>query len=69
MRALYPVLHRLAAHDEAVLLEGEAGVGKELCAAEIHAHSARKDAPLVSVSRDAIASTSWKRSFWRERSA
>jgi transcriptional regulator with PAS, ATPase and Fis domain len=54
MRALYPVLHRLAAHDEAILLEGESGVGKGLCASEIHAHSARKSGPFVSVSRDAI---------------
>jgi DNA-binding NtrC family response regulator len=57
MRALYPVLHRLAAHDEAILLEGEPGVGKELCAGEIHAHSARKDAPFVSISRDALSAS------------
>jgi hypothetical protein len=41
MRRLYPVLHSLAAADRPILLEGESGVGKELCAEELHAHSSR----------------------------
>jgi DNA-binding NtrC family response regulator len=41
MRGLYAVLAQLAASDHPVLLEGEPGVGKELCAEEIHARSHR----------------------------
>ncbi|MFO0738588.1 MAG: sigma 54-interacting transcriptional regulator [Labilithrix sp.] len=41
MRLLYPLLARLAATDEPLLLEGETGTGKELCAEELHACSPR----------------------------
>jgi DNA-binding NtrC family response regulator len=50
MRRLYPILHRVAASDHPLLLEGEAGVGKELCAEEIHAHSARASRPFLVLS-------------------
>ncbi|MBX3189175.1 MAG: sigma 54-dependent Fis family transcriptional regulator [Labilithrix sp.] len=47
MRKLYPVLASLAANDKPVLIEGEAGTGKELVAEELHLASGRKDAPFV----------------------
>jgi DNA-binding NtrC family response regulator len=39
----------------AVLIEGESGVGKELVAREVHAQSARRTGPMVSVNCGAIA--------------
>jgi DNA-binding NtrC family response regulator len=47
MRALYPVLERLAKTDLPVLIEGETGTGKELVAESLHALSPRKDGPFV----------------------
>lgn len=44
MRLLYPLLARLASTDEPLLLEGETGTGKELCAEELHARSPRREA-------------------------
>lgn len=49
MRKIFPVLARLAASDAPVLLEGEAGTGKELVAEELHLASARKDGPFVAL--------------------
>ncbi len=40
-------LERIAAHDAAVLITGEAGVGKGAAARWIHAHSARSKGPFV----------------------
>jgi two-component system, NtrC family, response regulator HydG len=54
MRALYPVLHQVSARDFAVLLEGEIGVGKYLCAEEIHLHSPRAAHPFVPLSCTSI---------------
>jgi DNA-binding NtrC family response regulator len=45
MRKLYPIFARLARSEAPILLEGEAGSGKQLCAEEIHAHSARVARP------------------------
>ena len=42
MKKLYPVLTSLAATDQPILLEGEAGTGKELVAEELHLGSRRK---------------------------
>jgi DNA-binding NtrC family response regulator len=47
MRRLYPLLQRLAAGDGPVLIEGEAGTGKELLAEEIHRASPRSQGPFV----------------------
>src|SRR5262245_3934061 len=47
MRALFARLAKVAAADSTVLLEGEAGSGKELAARAIHAASLRRDAPFV----------------------
>jgi two-component system nitrogen regulation response regulator GlnG len=48
----------LAANSEAcVLLQGESGVGKEVAAAAIHRHSARKRGPMVAVNVAALNPT------------
>jgi DNA-binding NtrC family response regulator len=47
MRTLFATLERLSASDGDVLLLGETGTGKELCARAIHAASARRDGPFV----------------------
>ncbi len=41
---------RIAQHDAAVLITGEAGSGKEVVARYLHAHSTRRDGPFVAVS-------------------
>ncbi|MBK6867960.1 MAG: sigma-54-dependent Fis family transcriptional regulator [Burkholderiales bacterium] len=53
--ALARDLQRLAASDLPVLLRGETGVGKEVAARFMHAHSARAGAPFVAVNCGAIA--------------
>lgn len=55
MRILYPVLHALAASEVPVLIEGETGVGKQLCAEELHARSARAGRPFVALLCNALA--------------
>lgn len=47
MRELFAVLEKVAQSDADVLVQGETGTGKELCAEAIHAHSARSAAPFV----------------------
>jgi two-component system, NtrC family, response regulator HydG len=54
MRILYPVLRALAVSDAPVLLEGEAGVGKQLCAEELHAQSRRAARPFVALLCNAL---------------
>jgi DNA-binding NtrC family response regulator len=54
MRKLYPVLASLASVDRPVLLEGEAGTGKELVAEELHAGSARKEAQFLSLDTSSL---------------
>ena len=54
MQAVYKLIGQVAPADSTVLIRGESGTGKELVARAIHAHSARKDAPLVSVNCAAI---------------
>ncbi|MCW5652821.1 sigma-54 dependent transcriptional regulator [Hydrogenophaga sp.] len=53
--ALARDLHRLAARDLPVLLRGETGVGKEVAARYMHAHSPRAAQPFVAVNCGAIA--------------
>ncbi|MEM6750913.1 MAG: sigma 54-interacting transcriptional regulator [Planctomycetota bacterium] len=50
-------LAAVADHDCGVLLRGESGVGKELAAHWIHAHSARRNAPFVPVDCTALPET------------
>jgi DNA-binding NtrC family response regulator len=47
MRRLLESVARVAARDVPVLLQGETGTGKELVASLLHAHSRRRDKPLV----------------------
>jgi DNA-binding NtrC family response regulator len=54
MKKLYPVLASLAASDMPVLLEGEAGSGKELVAEELHLAGRRKDAPFMTLDASAL---------------
>ena len=49
MRRLMATVERLAAHDSAVLVVGETGVGKELIAQAIHQQSHRREKPFVDV--------------------
>jgi DNA-binding NtrC family response regulator len=56
MRRIYPVIERLAATDRLVLIEGEAGTGKELLAEEIHRASKRAEAPFIVLEASAIPS-------------
>ncbi|MCC6748159.1 MAG: sigma 54-dependent Fis family transcriptional regulator [Deltaproteobacteria bacterium] len=54
MRAIFSLLERVAPTDETVLITGETGTGKELCARSIVAASPRRDRPLVIVDCGAI---------------
>jgi len=56
MRAMFVVLERAAQTDATVLLEGEAGTGKEATAESIHDASARSGGPLIVVDCSAIPS-------------
>ncbi|MBZ4422840.1 sigma 54-interacting transcriptional regulator [Myxococcus sp. RHSTA-1-4] len=47
MREVFTLLERLAAGESDVLIQGETGTGKELCAEAIHAHSPRSKGPFV----------------------
>jgi DNA-binding NtrC family response regulator len=50
MRAVYDLIRSVAPSDANVLVEGESGTGKERVAEAIHAHSPRRDGPLVKMS-------------------
>lgn len=53
-RELLAMAQRVAQTDATVLLTGESGVGKEVIARFIHAHSARKAGPFVAINCAAI---------------
>ena len=55
MREVYALIEQAAASDAAVLIEGETGTGKELCAAAIHAMSPRHAGPFVVCDLSAVA--------------
>lgn len=55
MRELTSRILRVASSDATVLIQGESGTGKELVARAIHAHSQRKDHPLIPVNCAAIS--------------
>ena len=54
MQAVKTLIHQVADTDATVLIEGESGVGKGLVAQALHAHSARRDQPLVRVNCAAL---------------
>ena len=56
MRRLYPAFDKLAHNDGIVLIEGEAGTGKELVAEEIHRASGRAEATFIVLEASAIPS-------------
>ena len=55
MRQTFALLEKVAPSEALVLIEGETGTGKELCAEAIHAQSARKNGPLVVCDLSAVA--------------
>jgi len=55
-RKLVARIHDVATGDEPVLLHGEAGTGKKLVAARIHAASRRRDAPCLRVPANELSS-------------
>ncbi|AJX80461.1 sigma-54 dependent transcriptional regulator [Burkholderia pseudomallei] len=54
MLQLFDTVRRIARTDAPVLVSGETGTGKELTAAAIHQHSARRAGPFVAVNCGAI---------------
>ncbi|MCP4118258.1 MAG: sigma-54-dependent Fis family transcriptional regulator [Desulfobacteraceae bacterium] len=54
MKELFVLLTRIADTDISVLITGESGSGKELCARALHQHSRRAEAPIVTVNCSAI---------------
>lgn len=55
MRRVFALLERAAPSDSPVVLEGEAGTGKELLARSIHGQSARAEGPFVVVDVTALS--------------
>jgi DNA-binding NtrC family response regulator len=54
MQEVYKLIGKVAGSDSPVLIRGETGVGKELVARAIHAHSPRKSRPLVAINCTAL---------------
>ena len=54
MRELFTILELAADGEVTVLLEGETGTGKELCARAIHEHGVRRRGPLVTLDCGAL---------------
>lgn len=54
MRRVYAILERIARSDATLLIEGEAGTGKELTARQVHQASARSSGPFVPVDCGAV---------------
>ncbi len=55
MRAVARLIDEVANSDVTVLIEGESGTGKEIVARSIHAQSARRERPFISVNCAALA--------------
>ena len=54
MQAIRTIIENVADTDAMVLIRGESGVGKDLVARTIHAHSVRRESPFVKVNCAAI---------------
>lgn len=57
MAVIQKTVGKIAPTDATVLITGENGTGKDVLAREIHAHSLRKDMPMVAVDAGAITET------------
>ncbi|WP_412524072.1 sigma-54 dependent transcriptional regulator [Burkholderia sp. S-53] len=57
MQQLFRRIRKVAATDATVFIAGESGTGKELTARAVHAQSARRNAPLVSINCGALPPT------------
>ena len=57
IRQVRELIQKVAVTKATVLVTGESGTGKELVARAIHAHSPRRDKPLISVNCSALAET------------
>ncbi len=60
MIEVYKKIARAARSDDAVLIVGETGVGKELVAHAVHDHSARAKGPFIPVDSGAVAASLWE---------
>jgi len=58
MQGLREKLRRIAQHDTQILITGESGSGKEVCARYLHAHSRRHAGPFVRVSVASMSASS-----------
>jgi len=54
MQAVYHIIGNIAKSNASVLITGETGTGKELCAQAIHKESQRKDKPFIAINCAAI---------------
>lgn len=57
MQQVWQTVSKIAPTDANVLITGENGTGKEICAKNIHTQSTRKDAPFVAVDLGALSSS------------
>ena len=57
MKKTLSLLERIAPTDISVLISGESGVGKDVCAKWIHNHSMRKGKPFMKIDRGALSET------------
>ncbi len=57
MRHLFDLIRKVAQSEEAVLLQGESGTGKDLVAGAIHYNSPRKDKPFILADCGALTDT------------
>ena len=57
MESVYDLIEAAAPSDAPVVIEGEAGTGKELVAQLIHARSGRAERPLIAVDCAALAAS------------
>lgn len=70
MQQIFALSRKIAASECSVLISGETGVGKEVVARYLHAHSPRKDQPFVAVNCAAIPENLFENElFGHERGA